>query len=184
MVIGIALTEIIVNHGHDFFTFSIPPWETSRIEGTSISSIQAIHNIRNGTISLGKTEGVIFQATKDNNNDPLIASKTYELRGSLPENAFFTLYPAHKNSLQPLYPKGEMPFALNSFNIVRTSDTGGFIIHLSPSPQPGNWLKTLTNDQQYKLVLTLYDSTILTSNAIKNYVMPTIYPIKEGDVLK
>ncbi len=60
----------------------------------------------------------------------------------------------------------------HSQEIVRESD-GGFVIAVSPTVKPGNWLPIAAVDH-FQLVLRLYDTPLTTGSQIASLVMPAI----------
>ena len=66
----------------------------------------------------------------------------------------------------------------HSREIVRRAD-GSFVITVSPSASPGNWLPVAPLPR-VRLVLRLYDTPLTTGSQIASLVMPIIRPVGCG----
>lgn len=182
LVIAIGGGAWSVNYALDTFDgfgrLTIGQWEAFPLAGTAEADAYArARAAKRGDISLGRTEGLIFQLWQDNNHHPLKSQCTYLLKGLLPETRLFTLYGVD-HELRPLWIDDKLPTELYSGNVVWDKD-GTLNVVISPSAQPGNWLATAGN-RQYGLLLTLYDTPIATSTALQTLNMPVVEAVGTG----
>ncbi|WP_297322318.1 DUF1214 domain-containing protein [uncultured Bartonella sp.] len=182
LVIAIGGGAWSVNYALDTFDgfgrLTIGQWEAFPLAGTAEADAYArARAAKRGDISLGRTEGLIFQLWRDNNDHPLKSQCTYLLKGLLPETRLFTLYGVD-HGLHPLWIDDKLPTELYSGNVVWDKD-GTLNVVISPSAQPGNWLAT-TGNRQYGLILTLYDTPIATSTALQTLNMPVVEAVSSG----
>ncbi|AQX28935.1 hypothetical protein BJB63x_002400 [Bartonella sp. JB63] len=133
---------------------------------------------KRGDISLGHPENLIFQLWTDNQKRPLYPNCHYSLKGHIPETRLFTLYAADK-FLKPYTSKNNIPFALHTYNVIYEND-GSLRINISPTPQTGNWLAS-TSQKEFGLILTLYDTSIISTTALRKPMMPSIERIPSGE---
>ncbi|MCT6870882.1 MAG: DUF1214 domain-containing protein [Bartonella sp.] len=175
---GASSVNYILNTFDGFGRLTIGQWEAYPLAGTSeADSYARARSAKRGDISLGLTEGLVFQLWHDTHDNPLKTQCTYELKGVLPEARLFTLYAAN-HAMQPLWIDTKLPTELYNGNVVHQSDDL-IKITISPSAQTGNWLAT-RGRTEYGLVLTLYDTPIASSTALQNLEMPKVSPIYTG----
>lgn len=182
LVIAIGGGAWSVNYALDTFDgfgrLKIGQWEAYPQAGTEDADAYArARAAKRGDISLGRTEGLIFQLWQDSRHRPLKTQCTYQLKGLLPETRLFTLYAAD-HELRPLWIDDKLPTELHSGNVVWNKD-GNLNILISPTAQAGNWLAT-RGSNEYGLILTLYDTPIATSTALQTLNMPIVEAIHTG----
>lgn len=161
-----------------FGRLKIGQWEAYPHAGTiDADSYARARASKRGDISLGRTEGLVFQLWQDSHHNPLKAQCSYALKGLLPEARLFTLYAADR-SLRPQGLVANLPTELYSGNVIYQQD-GALNVAISPTAQAGNWLAT-KGTNEFGLILTLYDTPIATSTALQTLAMPTVEPIASG----
>lgn len=132
---------------------------------------------KRGVISLGHPEILSFQIWKDSQGHPLRPHCNYILTGHIPETRLFTLYAVNK-FLEPYTSTEGIPFELHTNNVIYESD-GSLRIHISSTPKNNNWLAT-TSKKNFGLVLTLYDTSIISTTALQTPTLPSVEKISSG----
>lgn len=178
-IVGGALSVNYVLDSFDGFgRLKIGQWEAYPQAGTDEADAYArARAAKRGDISLGRTEGLVFQLWRDNHNHSLKSRCTYRLKGFLPETRLFTLYAAD-HELRAQWVDDKLPNELTSSNVVWNQD-GTLNVLVSPQPQAGNWLAT-RGKREYGLILTLYDTPIVTSTALQKLNMPAVEVVPTG----
>ncbi|UTO27733.1 DUF1214 domain-containing protein [Bartonella harrusi] len=177
---GILSVDYALNSFHHFGRFTIGQWSAyPQVGTTNTDPYTRARAAKRGDISIGHTEGLIFQIWKDNHGRPLQANCHYLMKGYIPEARFFTLYTADR-SLKPYTSSHKIPFELYSNNITYESD-GSFFINISQKPHPGNWL-AMVSPKEFGLILTLYDTSIISATALQKLTMPSVEQIPSGQI--
>ncbi|WP_336287925.1 MULTISPECIES: DUF1214 domain-containing protein [unclassified Bartonella] len=175
---GIFSVNYILNSSNNFGRFTIGEWNAYPQVGTAQTDpYTRTRTAIRGEIALGRTEGLVFQIWKDNHGRPLHPHCHYLLKGHIPEARLFTLYTADK-FLKPYTSSQKIPFELYTNNIIYEND-GSFRINISPRPQSGNWLATVSQ-KKFGLILTLYDTPIISATALQKLIMPSVEQISSG----
>jgi hypothetical protein len=126
---------------------------------------------RDGTIPLGATEGLAFEASTDNQKEPLSRKCDYTISGITPPSKLWTLA-AYSSSGAPIPPAtGGLP-AMQSGKILRFPD-GSFRISVSARPKPGNWMG-LSGEGNFYFVLRVYDTPVTSTTGVVTPQMPNI----------
>ena len=183
LLIAIGGGALSVNYVLDTFDgfgrLKIGQWEAYPQAGTEEADAYArARAAKRGDISLGRTEGLVFRLWLDNHNHPLKGHCTYRLKGYLPETRLFTLYAAD-HILRAQWIEDQLPTELSSANVIWDQD-GKLNVLVSPQAQAGNWLATRGRNE-YGLILTLYDTPIVTSTALQKLNMPTVEVVPAGE---
>ncbi|MCZ2158129.1 DUF1214 domain-containing protein [Bartonella sp. 220] len=177
---GILSVDYALNSFHNFGRLTIGQWSAYPQVGTANTDpYTRARAAKRGDISIGHTEGLIFQIWKDNHGRPLQPNCHYLMKGYIPQARFFTLYTADR-SLKPYTSSKEIPFELYTNNIIYEND-GSFLINISQKPYPGNWLATISQ-KKFALILTLYDTSIISATALKKLTMPSVEQIPSGQI--
>ncbi|EJF75266.1 DUF1214 domain-containing protein [Bartonella alsatica] len=175
---GTLSVHYILNFFNNFGRFTIGEWSAYPQIGTSNTDpYTRARAAKRGAISMGRTEGLIFQIWKDNHGHPLRSYCHYLLKGHIPEARLFTIYTANK-SLKPYTSSKEIPFELYTDNVTYEND-GSLHINIAPTPQIGNWLATISQ-KEFGLILTLYDTSIISATALQKLTMPSVERILSG----
>lgn len=122
-----------------------------------------------GSLPLGRAEGLVFQASRDDDGNTLLAQCTYLVVGQTPPARFWTLR-AEAETAAPLVP--DSASTLHSRSVVRTADNG-VEIAVGALPAPGNWLRT-GGQGDMKLMLTIYDALVKGGPMADTMTMPSI----------
>ncbi len=175
---GTFSVDYMLNSFNNFGRFTIDKWSAYPEAGTANTDpYTRARTAKRGGISLGHTEGLIFQLWEDSHGHPLRPHCHYLLKGHIPEARLFTLYTADK-SLKPYTSSKEIPFELYTNNVTYESD-GSLRINIAPTPQTGNWLATISQ-KEFGLILTLYDTSIISATALQTLTMPLVEQIPSG----
>ncbi|WP_074380882.1 DUF1214 domain-containing protein [Bartonella doshiae] len=175
---GVLSVDYMLNSSNHFGKFTIGGWTAYPQVGTSQTDpYTRARTAKRGDISLGSTEGLVFQTWKDNHGRPLRPYCHYFLKGHIPEARLFTLYTVDR-SLKPYTSSKEIPFELYTNNIIYERD-GSFRINISSTPQTGNWLTTMSK-KEFGLILTLYDTSIISETALQKLTLPFVEQIPSG----
>ena len=126
---------------------------------------------RDGTIPLGATEGLAFEATIDDSGAALNFECSYVISGITPPSKLWTLavYDIRGNPAEPSF-GGKS--AIHSGKILRFPD-GSFKISVGTNPMPGNWLSANGKGEFY-FVLRVYDTPVTSTSGSINPQMPSI----------
>ncbi|WP_375706645.1 DUF1214 domain-containing protein [Bartonella sp. AA126HLJHH] len=177
---GTLSVDYVLNSFPHFERFRIGKWSAYPKMGTAnMDPYTRARTTKRGIVSIGRTEGIQFQIWQDNQGRPLHHHCHYLLKGTIPETRLFTLYTADK-SLKPYTSSKEIPFELHTDNIIYEHD-GSLRINISPTPQTGNWLATVSQ-KEFGLILTLYDTPIISATALQTLTMPSIEQIPSGQI--
>lgn len=175
---GFASFDYMTRIYGGFDTLTLGVWQASPDMGTENQDIYSrAHAVRLGYISIGKGEGLVFQAWTDENHKALNPACSYELFGQVPEARFFTLYAvAHDGT--PLNGTDDLPTKLYSRTLL-FKDNGAISIRISPQAQSGNWL-AVSGREPYGLILTLYNTSAARVSGLKALSMPSLKMIKQA----
>lgn len=177
---GTLSVDYILNSFPYFGHFTIEEWSAYPYVGTANTDpYTRARAAKRGDIAMGRTEGLVFQIWKDNYGRPLRPYCHYLLKGDIPDARLFTLYTADK-SLKPYTSSKDIPFELYTNNITYESD-GSLRIHISQTPQTGNWLATVSQ-KEFGLILTLYDTPIISATPLQKLTMPSVEQIPSGQM--
>jgi hypothetical protein len=170
-VIGVASAWFMVEQGRVFGAVRVGVWTAWPQEGSPQADPYSVAMLaRTGEVPLGAGEGLSFTATTDGEGKALAGQCTYTVSGETPAARLWTLT-AYDGSGR-LMANVAHRSGFHSREIVRRAD-GSFVVIVSPTVQPGNWLPTAPVES-IKLVLRLYDTPLTTGNQIADLTMPVI----------
>ena len=130
---------------------------------------------REGSLSLGRAEGLSFVAQQDSGGETLRRECEYKLEGPAPSARFWTLYAA--DTADALIGSGSRrAAAFHSYELLRRPDNS-VSVSIGARPSPGNWL-ALSGTGRMTLNLTFYDTPIASSTGAADIKLPEI--IKAG----
>ncbi|WP_026618651.1 hypothetical protein M728_000731 [Ensifer sp. WSM1721] len=162
-----------------FGSIAIGPWVAfPEAQTVTADPYAKAHRARAGELLYGGAEGLMFTAATDDSGARLSAACSYDISGITPPARFWTLY-ATTSDGATLRPGPEVPSAINSWTVLRGSDSR-FVIHASPAAQPGNWL-AIRHRGNFQLVLTLLDTPTAGSSGLIDLAMPNIVKTGCGD---
>lgn len=124
---------------------------------------------RRAALPLGPGEGIAFATAADSDGRPLTSDCRYTVAGTVPPNRFWTLEVASDG---PAAATAAGPSAITSLDLLRDEEND-FAVTISPSPSPGNWVSA-PQAPSWRLVLTLYDTSIAASAGVTDVVLPRI----------
>lgn len=131
---------------------------------------------READLALGHAEGLTFIARRDAQGDTLESRCNYRIVGSLPPARFWTLHARNEDN-QVIIPASNRPPALHSLALLRENDNS-IVTTVSRHPSPGNWLALDGRQENFSLILTLYDTATASSARISDVELPHI--VREG----
>jgi len=177
---GAWSVDAILRHFNGFGQLKIGQWEAFPKNGTQDGDVYArARSAKLETIALGRAEGLVFTRWHDEEGHRLRSSCRYLLEGTMPEASFFTLYAVDLDQ-KPRKTQAGRPHSLNSDNVLRYP-SGDYRIFLAPQAQEGNWLAIdpadptgLDKKDVYGLVLTLYDTPLITTTGMRSLEMPRL----------
>ena len=126
---------------------------------------------RDGTIPLGASEGLAFEATGDDGGRALDLACDYTISGMTPPAKLWTLA-AYDGRGKLVKSVSGYPAAMQSARLLRFAD-GSFRIQVSSKPRSGNWL-AISGEGSFQLVLSIYDTPVTGSTGMAAPVMPSI----------
>jgi len=171
LTVGFGLSYYALTDGRLFGAISLGPWTAWPDVGSPTPNPYTRgHLTREAALQLGRSEGLQFVAGADSDGAMLDLGCSYQLTGRVPVSTFWTLSAIDAAWVNLAAPGTEA--ALRSSEIVRETD-GAFQIHVGTLLRPGNWLE-LAGEGEFQLVLTLYDTTALSTFAASNVNMPSI----------
>jgi len=130
---------------------------------------------RDSDLALGRAEGLVFTARRDDGGDILLRECAYRIEGEMPPARFWTLSARDAGNGVIRIGGGRSP-ALHSQALLRRPDNS-VAVTVSGRPAPENWL-ALGGTGPFSLVLTLYDTAIASSARIAEVELPRI--LREG----
>lgn len=130
---------------------------------------------RESDLALGRAEGLVFTARRDDGGGVLLRECVYRMEGETPPARFWTLSARDADNAVIRIGGGRSP-ALHSQALLRRPDNS-VVVTVSGRPAPENWL-ALDGAGPFSLVLTLYDTAIASSARIAEVELPRI--VREG----
>ncbi len=169
--LGFGLSYLALVDRGLFGTFRLGPW----VAWTGVGSPEPdpytrAYISRSRALQLARAEGIRFIASHDSAGQALERECTYRIAGSTPVSSFWTLF-AVDNAFRIISREGT-PLAMNSQRLARAND-GAALIRVGPDLNAENWLE-IEGRGNYRLVLTLYDSSIFSGFGSLVEVLPTI----------
>lgn len=177
---GILSTVSALKATVGFGAIALGPWIAFPNAQTADTDPYAkAHRARAGKLLYGGAEGLQFTATTDDSGETLNTACSYEISGLTPPARFWTLYTTTPTDM-PLKATPDLPGGLNAWTVLRKADTS-FVIHVSPTARPYNWL-AVPRIGAFKLVLTLLDTPAAGSSGVIDLSMPKIVRTGCGNV--
>lgn len=171
LAVGFGLSYYALTDGRLFGAVSLGPWTAWPDIGTPTPNPYARgHIAREAALQLGRSEGLQFVANSDSDGAQLDLACSYRLDGHVPVSTFWTLAAVDAAWINLAAPGTDS--ALRSSEIIRQPD-GALRIHVGTRLRPYSWLE-LAGSGPFSLVLTLYDTTALSSFASSDITLPSI----------
>ncbi len=161
---------------HGIGALAIGPWTSfPNLGSPNADPYSRARVARDGELTLGRAEGLIFTATTDSAGAALRRECRYVVEGVMPPARFWTLHAAD-DSLSPLPPHGKRRQALHSMEVLRLH--GNVVsIAFGNSAASGNWIAT-GGSGPMAIVLTLYDTQVAGGSVLADIAMPQV--IRQG----
>lgn len=177
---GILFTLFALDATSGFGAIKLGAWQAFPDMHTSDADPYAkSHRARAGRLLYGTAEGLSFIASDDDSGTRLTAACRYRISGQTPPARLWTLFIAG-NDGEPLEPAPGRPSAINSWVVLRNSDSS-FSITVSPDAQAGNWL-ALPSGGNFRLAWTLLDTPAAGNSGLIDLSMPKLEKIGCGHV--
>jgi hypothetical protein len=169
--LGFGLSYYALTDGRLFGAVSLGPWTAwPDIGSPNPNPYTSGHITREASLQLGRSEGLRFVAATDSDGAPLDLACSYRLDGHVPVSTFWTLVAVDADWVNLAAPGTDA--ALRSSEVIRATD-GAIRIHVGTRLRPMTWLE-LSGTGTFSLVLTLYDTTALSSFAAADMTMHSI----------
>ena len=157
---------------HGFGAIRSGPWTAFPFAGQSeVDPYTIAKSVAEGSVPIGATEGLAFEAVTDSSGETLQLSCDYVLEGKTPPSKLWTLVGYGRNGgVAQAAPGGSS--AMYSGAILRFPDDS-FRISIADRPQPGNWMG-IEGEGNLRLVLRLYDTPVTSNSGLIAPIMPQI----------
>jgi hypothetical protein len=176
LALGSASAWYSIGRMQGFGAIDIGPWTaTPYASAEEIDPYTVAKSVVEGSVPLGATEGLAFNAVADSDGRELSMACDYDIEGATPAARLWTLVAYTPDGAQVHAAKGGVS-ALWSGAILRFSD-GSFRISVSRYPRPGNWL-AIAGNGPLRLTLRLYDTSVTGGSSL---ITPRMPAIKRGD---
>ena len=129
------------------------PWTTSlETGGVNAGMYLRAFVALTGLLALNKDETIYYGADRDSAGDALDAACAYRIEGRDPDARWWsiTLY----GTDHYLIANPANRYSVGKSNVARAAD-GGFVIRLSATPEPNNWIPT--SPDGFQITLRLYN---------------------------
>ncbi len=171
LAVGFGLSWYALTDGRSVGALEVGPWFAwPDIGAAAPNPYTRAYLARTGQLEMGTAEGIRFVATTDSAGDALERACRYRIEGHTPVATFWTLVPVAPDGSS--IARADGPPAFNSTRVARRED-GIAVLYVSRSIAPLNWLE-IAGDGPFSLVLTLYDSSILTGVGSAEAELPNI----------
>lgn len=153
IVLGLASAYWSVMSLRGAHTIRNGPWTTSlETGGANAGSYTRAYVALTGLLALNKDETIYFGASQDSAGEALDGACTYRIEGRDPDARWWsvTLYAADHY----LIPNPANRYSVSKSNVARGAD-GTFVIRLSGTPEPINWIAT--SPDGFQITLRLYN---------------------------
>jgi hypothetical protein len=176
---GTASVWYVLQSQHGIGALTVGGWTAYPDIGTPDADPYSKARVaRDGLLTLGRAEGLVFIADTDSSGAPLLQGCDYRIEGSTPSARFWTLFAADR-SLVALAGLGGRPPAVQSHQIIRQPDNS-FDIAFGPSPAPGNWVP-LRGEGPMTFLLTLYDTPVALTSGVGEIELPQVLRVRCDD---
>ncbi len=174
---GAWLTWYAIGGSDQFGKVTIGGWTSYPQAGTPEADPYAKAQLaRDGSLSLGAAEGVVFFADKDSDGFNLSGNCSYRVSGQSPSARVWTMYAVGKNQVPVSIADKSWPTSLHSQSILYAAN-GGFTISIAASARPDNWIAVpATGD--FLLTFTLYDSPVATNKGLVDTAFPSVTKVR------
>ena len=170
---GSWLTWYAIRGSDQFGKVTIGGWTSYPQAGTPDADPYAKAQLaRDGSLSLGAAEGVVFFASRASDGTTLSGECNYRVSGNSPSARVWTMYAVGKDQIPVDVADKSWPTSLHSQAILYEPN-GSFSISISASARPDNWL-TVPAKGNFLLTFTLYDSPVATNKGLVDTAFPVV----------
>jgi hypothetical protein len=161
-----------IQHAHRIGAINVGPWTAFPFASADqIDPYTIARSVAEGTVPLGATEGLSFEAVTDSQGRALSLQCEYRVEGATPPAKVWTLV-TYDNSGKTVTPAPGGRSSIYSNAVVHFPD-GTFMITVARFPRPGNWL-AISGNGEYRMVLRLYDTPVTSSAGSSSPAMPQV----------
>lgn len=154
------------------------PWETNlAVGGAEATALTRAVVARTGLWALPKSEVIYFNASKDQDGEPLKRGCVYEVAAKVDPPARWWSIALYRDRFWVDNPGDR--YAYSKTTVAREQD-GGWRILVSDRPQPGNWLPMGPKDGRFDLPLRLYQPDPSVEKNPAAIVLPTVRRLSCG----
>ncbi len=172
IVLGAGSAWYSVQQSHRIGAINIGPWTAFPHAGAEeIDPYTIARAVAEGSVPLGSTEGLAFEAVTDSQGGLLQRNCSYRIEGTTPPAKLWTLV-SYGEDGKPVAPAPGGKSSTYSSALLHFPD-GSFLVSVSSKPTSGNWIAT-SGEGTMRLVLRLYDTPITSSAGGEPPVMPQI----------
>jgi hypothetical protein len=178
LLAGFGSAYWVLNGEYPVGSVRVGPWMTwPKIGSRDADPYARAVVARSGDVPLGLGEGLAFVASADNSGRALDATCAYRVGSVTPQARYWTLTIYDTDGRPARTDLGRS--GATSAEILRRDD-GSFLIELSRTVRPGNWLQ-LPSSGPFTLMLRLYDTPVAAgSAALDARVLPGIERLECG----
>ena len=146
---------------------------SDKIGAAAASNIERARVAIGGPLGLSSKEAVYFIATQDDQGEALLSHCTYRVAGTPIDTRWWSLT-LYDSVTQHYVPNPINRSSWNSVSIPR-SDSGNWVVNVSPTEQVTAWLPTQTTaNQNFELMLRVYNPSPNTRANLPNISLPTV----------
>lgn len=172
LFLGGATAWYSIQHAHRIGAINIGPWTAFPFASADqVDPYTIARGVAEGTVPLGATEGLSFEAFTDSQGRELSLACEYRIEGATPPAKLWTLV-TYDAAGRPVLPAPGGRSAIYSNAVVHFPD-GTFMVDVARYPRPGNWL-AVSGDGAFRMVLRIYDTPVTSSAGSAPPPMPRI----------
>jgi len=161
-----------IERAKDFGAIRVGPWHAISYSGIAeVDPYTIARTVVDGSVPLGATEGITFDATADQGGKQLALECDYVVEGITPSAKLWTLSALDARG-RPIEAAPGSNSGVYSGAILRFPD-GSFRIDISRNPKSGNWIG-VTGEGGFRLALRLYDTPLISTSGVSELDMPTL----------
>jgi hypothetical protein len=150
------------------------PWTTSLTTGGTDADMYTRDFVAlTGLFALNKDETIYFGANGDSAGAPLDGHCTYRIEGRDPDTRWWSVTLYGKDNF--LIPNPSNRYSVSQSNVVRAAD-GSFVIRISTTEEPNNWIAA--SPDGFQITLRLYNPGASVKTNPATAVLPSI--VKEA----
>lgn len=150
------------------------PWSTSLTTGGADANMYTRTAVAiGGLLALNKDETIYYNATTDSAGDKLSGACTYRVEGRDPDTRWWSITVYANDHFLIDTPTRRWSVTKNS--VVRAAD-GAFVVRLSQTEEPNNWIAT--SPEGFQLTLRLYHPAASVKDDPATAALPAI--VKEA----